>query len=1518
MTRILLFCFLAAITTQLSLAQAPGTDCGTATALTLVPAGTISTGIQTVPATPAAPGSYGTGISACVPGSAFYGDAPDGAYSINVTTAGDYTFAYANSGTSTWKSLSVHSGCAPTAGNCVGGFVTGTNRDGSTTITLTPGTYYIIVDSWATLTPLADFELLITSPISNDECTGAIGLTVNPDLNCGTTTFGTTVGATASPQADDVIGTPDNDVWYSFVATNTSHRVSALNETLVTGSADISIGVYDGSGGCGALILEGSADDPETLDLTGLIIGNTYYVRVYGYWADPTDEANFEVCVGTPPPPPSNDEPCNAVALTVNPDLNCGVVTAGTVESATNSGIDSCGFSNPDDDVWYSFVATDTNHRISLTNIVGSDLDMYIAVYGPFIPPNCAVNTGNNIACSDPNTTDVTGLIIGRTYYVQIFTYFSGSENTTFDICVGTPAPPSNDDCANAILLTSDQSCIITNGTSEFATLSQSGCTGNADDDVWYSFVATGSEHTITVDPVTMSNAVFQVFEGSCGGPSLSCVNNTSGGLNEAITFNSLTPGTSYYIRVYSQAGAPSAGTFNICITEPCVSTVTLAPPSCTLIADDTNNDPFAAVPFVADPQIQLECDTGQVTLEAHSNFHETTSYRVERIPYSVSSGLGGGLNNQNITSDDVWAPSSTNIGFDFCFYGQTYTHFLVGANGKVTFDINDPGNGLAGSNTPGSFSGWQFDENLPSTDGSLVDYAIYGVYHDIDPRGLPASAIQTELVGTGNCRKMVISWNDIPMFGDATRLYSGRIELYESTNIIEVHIEEKLIENGNVNPWNDGNAIVGIQGNSSAGEALTAPCRGIDPNWEVPNTPTTREAWRFVPDGAPRVPSSVTWYTGSLGGTVVGTNNTLTVNTANTYYVEATFPTCSGSITVDDDIVVTDPRKIWDGSVDNNWYVANNWTPAGVPDLDDCVVIPDQATTPNDPVADQLNAAPLPPTTPGMARNLTLQANAYLEVETNTELLVREWVNVNASGTLNIKSSGSLIQMEDTAVNTGNIHVQRSPNFDESPVGADDYVYWSSPVASFAVGNISPSSSQIYSWIPTVPGNGTGNHGEWSASGGPMDDATGYIIRSLGGTPANIPATAYPVAPNTALFSGVPNNGVFTKQIFHGGYNGAPYAGNGNTATNEDDNWNLIGNPYPSAISANAFVDYNTNINGTVYVWPHSSAYSAITADPFYESYYYNYDGNDYLEHNNLGSNPPGTNDMFIGSGQGFFVLMNHSAPTGSNVTFNNSMRYDDTIDDLIINYDNSNFYRLGAPDTNGNEDASGIERHRIWLDLLSPNQVTNSILVGYATNATNGFDRLFDGYDFSGDNSGFYSLLEGEGLSIQGRALPFLQEDTIPLGMVANATGEHTIAINTVDGLFLEPNQGIYLEDTLLNVIHDLREAPYSVTVSQGVHDDRFILRYTDESLGVDSFETDSLTIMAPNGEYIKVISGVGEIDAIEVFDIVGKAVYSKNGIGETEFIINDNRLSNGVYIVKARLANGKRKLQKLVLRK
>ena len=139
-------------------------------------------------------------------------------------------------------------------------------------------------------------------PPSNDDCDGAISLTVNSDYSCAVVTAGTTLGATASSQSDDVTGTPNTDVWFSFVATETSHKVTITDVVNQGGgtstSTDMGMGVYDASGGCDGLVFVDDSD-PNTLDLTGLTVSNTYLVRVYG-WYTSVQQNNFNICVGSP------------------------------------------------------------------------------------------------------------------------------------------------------------------------------------------------------------------------------------------------------------------------------------------------------------------------------------------------------------------------------------------------------------------------------------------------------------------------------------------------------------------------------------------------------------------------------------------------------------------------------------------------------------------------------------------------------------------------------------------------------------------------------------------------------------------------------------------------------------------------------------------------------------------------------------------------------------------------------------------------------------------------------------------------------------------------------------------------------------------------------------------------------------------------------------------------------------------------------------------------------------------
>lgn len=158
-------------------------------------------------------------------------------------------------------------------------------------------------------------------PPANDECDNSVALTVNADYLCGIFTSGTTVAATDSGVEPtlSISGTPDNDVWFSFVATQTAHRITLTNVVAVIGTGvDMGIGVFNGP--CASLSLVGSSD-PNTYNLTGLSIGNTYLVNVYGWYTAGASQANttFDICVGTDPSLSSSSFNSNAFLAYPNP-----------------------------------------------------------------------------------------------------------------------------------------------------------------------------------------------------------------------------------------------------------------------------------------------------------------------------------------------------------------------------------------------------------------------------------------------------------------------------------------------------------------------------------------------------------------------------------------------------------------------------------------------------------------------------------------------------------------------------------------------------------------------------------------------------------------------------------------------------------------------------------------------------------------------------------------------------------------------------------------------------------------------------------------------------------------------------------------------------------------------------------------------------------------------------------------------------------------------------------------------
>lgn len=262
----------------------------------------------------------------------------------------------------------------------------------------------------------------------------------------------------------------------------------------------------------------------------------------------------------------------------------------------------------------------------------------------------------------------------------------------------------------------------------------------------------------------------------------------------------------------------------------------------------------------------------------------ETTSYDVSPISYAPPFSYSGLENPISVGTDDVWSPI-VNLPFNFCFYGNMYTQCIISSNGAISFDTN--------SNTPGGYSQWYFSNTVPST--NLFLNSIFGVYHDMDPS--LGGEVAYELLGSAPCRKLVVSYHDVPLYSCRTSKSTFQVVLYETTNIIEVYIEEKSV----CYWWNSGNSVVGIQ-NENASLGLSANNRNTS-NWEVESS--NPEAWRFTPSGS--LITSVKWFDAVTDGNEVGTSNNITVTPllTTTYRAEVEYLMCDGSSTIETDTVV-------------------------------------------------------------------------------------------------------------------------------------------------------------------------------------------------------------------------------------------------------------------------------------------------------------------------------------------------------------------------------------------------------------------------------------------------------------------------------------------------------------------------------------------------------------------------------------------------------------------------------------
>jgi len=213
------------------------------------------------------------------------------------------------------------------------------------------------------------------------------------------------------------------------------------------------------------------------------------------------------------------------------------------------------------------------------------------------------------------------------------------------------------------------------------------------------------------------------------------------------------------------------------------------------------------------------------------------SNYSVSNIAFSPENMTGASI----IPFNSYMARGLYPIGFDFNFFGKTYTNFHVSAEGIIGFseflEVDDA-----------------IDAALTIPNTSLINNFIAACKTDLDINAGGTISYMTK--GSFPNRKLIVHYDNVRYFG-STNTASFQIILNESTNLIDIQAidiqafstnKTMGIENA------DGTAGIAVAGRNNA-------------SWTSNN-----EAFRFSPDY-----STLLWNTGA-------NSQTISVNTAGVY----------------------------------------------------------------------------------------------------------------------------------------------------------------------------------------------------------------------------------------------------------------------------------------------------------------------------------------------------------------------------------------------------------------------------------------------------------------------------------------------------------------------------------------------------------------------------------------------------------------------------------------------------------
>jgi hypothetical protein len=553
------------------------------------------------------------------------------------------------------------------------------------------------------------------------------------------------------------------------------------------------------------------------------------------------------------------------------------------------------------------------------------------------------------------------------------------------------------------------------------------------------------------------------------------------------------------------------------------------------------------------------------------------------------------------------------------------------------------------------------------------------------------------------------------------------------------------------------------------------------------------------------------------------------------------------------------------------------------------------------------------------------IEVSHYLKLDGKIDLVGRSQLIQKLGSDLDITSAGT---------------VERDQQGQSSKY---NYNYWSSPVGTvsttanntpFTVGGVlrdgtNPAAPALINWIggfdgaPTTPislarfwvykfdnsGNDIANFSRIGETG-TLQAGKGFTLKGSGASTTN----------QNLTFLGKPNNGTITNIV------GA-------------NQLLLAGNPYPSALDADKFINDNINsiannnsnpaISGTLYFWEQYNTNPNHVLRDYQGGYAIrNLSGGvapssigvDFIS--GKGTTSKAAPHQFIAVGQGFFVI-GKVGSTG-NVIFNNSQRdfhKEDEAGVSQITYKTTSKEKVEDNThwtDNSNSPLKKDENKKVLLAFNSyqENFHRQALIAFMNEQANSEMNDGYDAYNIDGSPTDMYFLNGQNELAIQGEG--FYDENAIyPLGIRKEVAGKISFALDEIKNF--EQNQPFFILDKLNNTYHSIVDRIFEVEVPSGKTNDRFFLTFKDDSkpktevITVESI--DQGPVMVVINKEIKVISQEKMIIKIDVYDILGKKVDSYKKVDALSQVLYSLPKTNNAYIVKITLQNNDVVTKKIV---